>query len=304
MGHWQSYDILHTYQNRFCYEFMFEMDAYNRGNLEDPFSVQEFSEAPNIESTLLSGVSFFRPAAKPPARNIGRPEILSFSPSSGVAGHGVDNSITFSWTSRNVDYVRLQYSCAKGAVIVDDRSSGAQCGSDSSAPNRSPNDSTKIIFGNSILNSPEQPSIPVTVTLVPFANGVAYPDLSKSVTITISPYNAFPNGVPTSNIKMSLMMQPPSNGEFRLTHGSTVTIGWVVDATVSVAPCVNLYLVQDNAEGGETYLYKLSQPCLKPSGNGSYSWTVPENFSGCGFRILGVTPGGMAHALSPPLSIH
>jgi hypothetical protein len=95
MGHWQSYKILHTYQNGFCYEFMFEIDGYNRGNLQDPSSVQEFSDAPKIQDTLLAGISFFRPAAKPPLQTAGRPKILSFSPSSDVAGVGMHNSITF-----------------------------------------------------------------------------------------------------------------------------------------------------------------------------------------------------------------
>jgi hypothetical protein len=304
MGHWQSYKILHTYQNGFCYEFMFEIDGYNRGNLEDPSSVQEFSDAPKIQDTLLAGISFFMPAAKPPLQTAGRPKILSFSPSSDAAGVGIHNSITFSWTSQNVDYVRLQFSCAQGAVIVAD-GYGAQCGSYATSPNQSPDDSKKVIFGNSNLNSPEESPISVTVTLVPFANGVAYADLSKSVTITIPPYNAFPGGVPTSDVKMSLTVQPTANGQFRFAHGSAMNLRWAVDATVPLAPCVNLYLVRDNKEGGETYVYKLSQPCLGPrGGNGSFSWTIPKNFSGDGFRILGVTPGGMARALSHPFSIY
>jgi hypothetical protein len=304
LGHWQSYKILHTYQNGFCYEFMFEIDGYNRGSLEDPSSVQEFSDAPKIQDTLLAGISFFRPAAKPPLQTAGRPKILSFSPSSDVAGVGIHNSITFSWKSQYVDYVRLQFSCAQGAVIVAD-GYGAQCGSYATSPNQSPDDSKKVIFGNSNLNSPEGSPIPVTVTLVPFANGVAYPDLSKSVTITIPPYNAFPEGVPTSDMKMSLTVQPTANNEFRFAHGSTVNLRWTVDATVTLAPCTNLYLVHDNKEGGEMYVYKLSQPCLGPrGGNGSFSWTIPENFSGDGFHVLGATPGGMARALSHPFSIY
>jgi len=304
MGHWQSYKILHTYQNGFCYEFMFEIDGYNRGNLEDPASVREFSDAPKIQDTLLAGISFFRPTAKPPSGPVGRPEILSFSPSSDVAGVGIHSSITFSWTSRNVDYVRLQFSCAPGAVIVSD-GTGAQCGSYSTSLNQSPDDSKKVIFGNSNLSSPERSPIPVTVTLVPFAKGVAYPDLGKSVAITISPYDAFPGGVPTTDMKMSLTLEPNLSGELRFAHSSTANLRWVVDPTVPLAPCVNLYLVQDNKEGGETYVYKLSQPCLGPrGGNGSFSWTIPDNFSGAGFRILGATPGGAARALSHRFSIY
>ena len=304
MGHWQSYKILHTYQNGFCYEFMFEIDGYDRGNLEDPSSVQELSDAPKIHDTLLAGISFFTPDAEPPLQTAGRPKILSFSPSSDAAGVGIHNSITFSWTSQNVDYVRLQFSCAQGAVIVPD-GYGAQCGSYATSPNQSPDDSKKVTFGNSNLNSTDESPISVTVTLVPFANGVAHADLSKSVTITIPPYNAFPGGVPTSDMKMNLTVQPAANDQFRFAHGSAVNLRWAVDATVPLAPCVNLYLVQDNKEGGETYVYKSSQPCLGPrGGNGSFSWMIPNNFSGNGFRILGVTPGGMARALSHPFSIY
>jgi hypothetical protein len=120
----------------------------------------------------------------------------------------------------------------------------------------------------------------VTVILVPFANGVAYADLSKSVTITIPPYNTFPGGVPASDMKMSVTVQPTANGQFRFAHGSAVNLRWAVDATVPLAPYVNLYPVQDNKEGGETYVYKLSQPCLgSRGGNGSFSRTIPKNFS-------------------------
>jgi len=301
MGHIQSFEILHTYQNGFCYELSFETETYNRHNLEDPSSVQEFTGATKIQNTLLSGISFFRPAAKPPSRTIGRPEILSFSPSSKVAGVGVDSSITFSWTSQNVDYVRLQFSCAKGAIISvigPGTQSGMPCGSYSSAPNHSPDGSAAIIFGSSILDSPELPPIAVTVTLVPFANRIAYPNLSKSMTITI------PRAVPTFDINMSLTVRSASRGEFSFARGSTVTIRWA-DRNSPPDPCVDLSLVQDNEEGGETYLYKLSEPCLGPdSGSGSYSWTVTSNFSGDRFRILGWAPGGRAHALSSPFSIY
>jgi hypothetical protein len=305
LGHRQNYEIFHTFQNAFCYELIFEIDLSNRGNLEDPSSVQEFTDGPKIQNALLSGVSFFRPVAKPPSRTAGHPKILSFSPSSNVAGHGVDSRITFSWTSQNVDYVRLQYRCAKGAVIVDDRGTDAQCDSDSPAPNYSPDGSTAVIFGNSILDSPDQLSIPVTITLVPYADGIAYRNLSKSVTIAISPYNAFPGRVPTSDVDMSLTLQSAANGgEFRFAHGSTVTIRWMVHLAAPLAPCVNLYLVQDYAQGGEAYLYKLSRPCLIPGTSGSSSWTIPERFSGAGFRILGAIPGSVAHALSRPFSIY
>lgn len=303
MGHYSDYSIFHTYQNRFCYEFMLEINTFNRGNLENPSSVQEFADARKIQYNFLSGISFFRPAAQPPSRSLGPPEILSFSASSPVAGVGIHNNIKFSWTSRNVDYVRLQYSCAKGEEVEDGVS--PQCGTYSSSPNHSPNGSTRIIFGNNILSSPERSSIPVTVMLVPFANGVAYPNLSKSITITISPYNAFPEGVPTSDMNMSLTLSAGSNGEFRFARGSTVNIRWTDTNTSPPDSCVNLYLVQDNEEGGETYLYKLTEPCLSPgSGSGSYSWTIPGNFSGTGFRIVGAAPGGRAHALSVPFTIY
>jgi hypothetical protein len=223
MGHIQNYDFFHTYQNGFCYEFLLEIDSYNRGNLEDPSSVKEFSDGPRIEDTLLSGIAFSKPEAKPPSQPTGPPEILTFKPSSAAAGVGIHNSITFSWTSQNADYVRLQFSCAQGAVIVGD-GYGGKCGSYLTSPKHAPDDSEKILFGTSNLSSPDRSSTPVTVTLVPFANGVAYPELAKSVTITIPPYNAFPGGVPTSDMRMSLTLEPSANGEYRFARGSIVNL--------------------------------------------------------------------------------
>ena len=128
---------------------------------------------------------------------------------------------------------------------------------------------------------------------------------NKSVTISISPYNAYPEGVPTSDRSMSLTLQPASTGEFIYARGSAVNIRWVDTNSTPPDPCVNLYLIQNNEQGEATYLYKLSQPCLEQTnGTGSFLWTIPENFSGAGFRILGAAPGGRTHALSDPFSIN
>jgi hypothetical protein len=249
----------------------------------------------NIRDALLSGISFFPPTARPPSRGKEAPIVASFSASSPVAGTGVHSSIAFTWTTENVDYIRLHFTCKKGLTIV---AQGNPCGSDSYNHNHSPNSSEEVVFGNNIMASPDRPSIPVTVTLEPFANGVANPKLSKSLTITVSPYNAFPQGVPTSNVNMSISLSGNANGEFIYSHGDVIRIRWSAPPT----PCVNLYLVQDDNRGGEIYLYKVSEPCLRPGSGGTYSWTIPGEFSGAGFRILGNSLG-QPHSLSPAFTI-
>jgi hypothetical protein len=235
MGHNLDLYTFHTYRNRFCYEFTLTIGTYNRGNLDDPSSVQEFSDVPNIRDTLLSGISFSSPTAKPPSRENGVPTVTFFAASSPVAGTGVNSGITFTWTTRNIDYVQLHYSCRKGLIILDGM---PECESYSSAQNYSPNLSGKIVFGNDIVDSPDRPSIPVTVTLVPFANGVANPKLSKSLTIAVSPYNAFPQGALTSNINMSIVLPASSNGEFSYLRGAATSIRWTDTLTKPPDPCV------------------------------------------------------------------
>jgi hypothetical protein len=303
-GHYSDVVIFHAYQHGFCYEFMLEISTYRRANLEDPSSVQEFPDGKKIQIRLLSGISYFQPRAKPPSATRGTPAILSFTASSAVAGAGVRSGINFSWTTQDVDYVQLQYSCPNGVVILEDGTARCERHSYSSPPpNHSPNASTRVVFGNTILASPEPAAIPVTVTLVPFANGVDYSNLSKALIVTVDPYNPFPKGVPTSNSNMSVTVSPASDGKFSFAHGSTVSIEWVDTNTAPHDPCVNLYLVQDNEGGGETYIYKLSEHCVEPGSGGSYRWAIPNNFFGSGFRILGAAPGGRAHALSTPFTI-
>ena len=158
MGHWQDRTTLHTYKNGFCYEFMFAIHGYEKANLDDPSSVREFNQGPRIQRNLLSRISFSEPIAKPTPPMTGHSEVLSFLPSSDVAGAGIHSNVTFSWTSRNVDYVRLEFSCPKGAVILME-GAGAPCAGDSSSANQSPDGSKAVIFGNSILDSPERAPI-------------------------------------------------------------------------------------------------------------------------------------------------
>jgi hypothetical protein len=299
-------DYFHTYQNGFCYELLLEVNTFNRGALDNPSSVQEFGYTANLQNYFLSGVSFFTPTAKPPLSVSGNPAVTSFTASSQVAYSGTTNSgVTFSWTTRSVDYVQLSYSCADGLEVVSGANPQCQGVVDSpSSPNYSPNGSTTIIFGNENRSSPVQSSIPVTVTLKPFVNGMAVPNLGKTVNLSVTPTNAFPNGVPTTNNKMTLDINGSS-----FKQGSPVNITWTDSNDTNhndpTPPdsCVDLYLVQNNSSGGETYLYQVVNSCVQPAMSGSYSWTVPSNYSGSGFHILGITPGLTANALSAPFTI-
>jgi Kre9/KNH-like N-terminal Ig-like domain len=296
----------HTYQNGFCYEFLLEVNTFNRGALDNPSSVQEFNDTANLQNYFLSSVSFSAPTAKPPISGNSTPAVASFTESSQVAYSGTPNSgITFSWTTQGVDYVQLSYSCASGLLIVNGANPQCQGLVDPpSSPNYSPNGSTTIVFGNENRSSPVQSSIPVTITLVPFVNGMVASNLEKTVNLTVTPENAFPNGVPATNNKLNLNI----NGS-NFKQGSSMNIAWTdsndTNANDPTPPdsCVDLYLVQDNANGGETYLYQIVSSCVQPAMSGSYSWTVPSNYSGSGFHILGITPGLTANALSAPFTI-
>jgi hypothetical protein len=165
----------------------------------------------------------------------------------------------------------------------------------------SPNSSAVMGFG--YFNHDDPTSVVVTITA--FTHGAAYPGSSKSLTVTISPYNPFPRGVPTDTRNITLAYAPSAEGTQVYEQGSPLTITWTDERIQD--PCVNLYLVQDNGRGGENYLLQINGNheigCLKPSSSGSYTWTVTSKYSGFRFRVLARTPGGTSGTLGAPFNI-
>lgn len=313
MGTSYSNYQLHTFQNGFCYEVSFEFREGNPGNIEHKIRVLGGRDELNLIQTLIQRVQFSRPTAVPVRKNNPQavPQITRFVASSQTANNGPNNEhITFSWTTRDTDYADLSCklvppTAGKVPATVMARE-GYPCFHVSSSLNpRSvqylpPNASQTLSFyGYRGLDS-----VPVVVRLTPFAYGKAYPDSARSIPIQVNPWNQFSEGVPAADGKVALSYPVRTDGTTKLQQGSSLTIRWT-DA-VPHDPCVNLYLVQDVGRSRATYHMQLGPwggKCFSPASSGSYTWTIPNRFSGAGFRIYSQAPGGSASGLGAPFSI-
>jgi hypothetical protein len=179
-----AYYYLHTYQNGLCYEFKLEAAAVNTDAYDLPCSIPLISDQNKTDllDSFLARITFFRPAERSQSReraHVFKPEVAAFSPSSQPANHSLQ--ITLSWTTRGVDYVHLEFACAKGLVVTG-ASAYLECGS-SSNRNFPPNGSATFLVSNPQGHAP----IPFVVVLVPFSQGVAYPSQTKTASIPVSP---------------------------------------------------------------------------------------------------------------------
>jgi hypothetical protein len=322
MGTWYEYSYFHIFQNGLCYEVAFELVEYNAHNAAPACNVPLLSRQDNLNviEPLLAGVSFFQPKVMVSKEtNLNAiPSVTEFTASSETA-EGTTNRglISFSWTTRDAEYVEFTYTCVDPSEAEQGGVSSVVISED--GPNRycqntpafktysaghfyhSPNSSAVMGFG--YFNHDDPTSVEVTIT--PFTHGTAYPASSKSLTVTISPYNPFSQGVPTDTRNMALAYGPSAEGTESYKQGSPLTINWT--DTRNQDPCVNLYLVQDDGRGGEKYLLqingKLETGCLKPASSGSYTWTVTSKYSGSRFRVLARTPGGTSGTLGRPFNI-
>ncbi|HYW65545.1 MAG TPA: hypothetical protein VFB10_02475 [Candidatus Dormibacteraeota bacterium] len=55
--------------------------------------------------------------------------------------------------------------------------------------------------------------------------------------------------------------------------------------------------------GAQIFRQQLAHQCLAPARGGSYSWTIPNKYSGTGFRIFAAAPGRTSSALGAPFKI-
>lgn len=322
MGTWYEYSYFHIFQNGLCYEVEFELVEYNAHNAPTACNVPLLSREDNLNviKPLLTRVSFFQPTVvvlKEPSSNP-IPRVTEFTASSETAEDTTNRGlISFSWTTQDADYVEFTYTCVDpseaeqagvSSVVISEDGPNRYCQNIPSFKTysaghfyHSPNSSAVVGFGYFSHDDPTS----VVVTITPFTHRTAYPGSSKSLTVTISPYNPFSQGVPTDTRNMTLAYAPTAEGTQSYKQGSPLTITWT-DTRIQ-DPCVNLYLVQDDGRGGENYLLqingKLEIGCLKPSSSGSYAWAVTNKYSGSGFRVLARTPGGTSGTLGTPFSI-
>jgi hypothetical protein len=299
----------HTFQHGLCYEVAFRFGGYNTStqDLGCRVPIVDEQDRTRVIDEFMGRISFSRPESG--SRQVLEltqiPTVISFTASSDVADDAKNrSSITFSWSTKNADYVEFSYDCSVvglGVVILEGGGGSRNCRNDpkpiSPDPREfthAPNSTTDTAFGNS---SQEDP-ISIAVTITPFSHGTAYPAASKSITISVDPFNPFPKGIPSSTANIALTY----SGTPRKSHeqGSSLTVNWT--DTLSRDSCVNLFLVQDSGNGLQ-YVGRVSRECLQPATAGSYTWTIPSKYSGSGFRIYAAAPGLTSSALGPVFGI-
>ena len=203
MGTGHSTYTFHTFRNGACFAVTVDMAQVNVGMIDQGCMLPFVSprQEHDLARRLLSRLAFFRPRNGPSRQNASSstPAVVSFSPSSLVADDATNRgTIIFSWATRNADYVELSYRCTDtdGEIVILEAAKSRQCeNARSPIPsesawqeipiNYSPDGSATVIFGNR-RDSPAA----VHVIVTPFSRGKAYPDSSKSVTITVDPFNA------------------------------------------------------------------------------------------------------------------
>ncbi len=313
MGTYYSGRDFHTFQNGLCFQISFTFAEWNTANSDTGCSVPSLQEPEELRivDSLIGAISFSQPANSVlPNENSAAltPRLIDFEASSETADIATNRGrITFSWKAENTDYVELSYTCfprPKGAgVAISEENIQRDCENNAihlydMRPNHSPYSSAAVLFGNFLQAQP----ISITVMLTPFSRATPYPAAAKSITVGVVAFNPFLTGVPASNGNVTLTYSPgvDANGSYR--QGSALTIQWN-DNFSSRDPCVNLYLAHDDGNGGMGYRSRISDACLKPARGGSYKWTIPNTFSGPGYRIFAITPGSSSSGSGPAFAI-
>jgi len=320
MGSYARDYYFHIFRQGRCYEIAFELWTYNARNADTGCNVPLLSgeDEMNMVMPLLARVAFFRPMIRRfhAADLKVIPQISEFAASSDTADDVINRGvIKFSWATEDADYVEFTYTCddpeeaeegSVSSVVISENGPNRYCQNIPSFARygtghfyRAPNGSADLGFG---YFDHEDPTT-ILVTITPFAHAVAFPASSKSVRVTIHPYNPFQRGVPTETRNMNIAYQPETGNGYE--QGSQLTIFWTDEREQD--PCVNLYLVQDNAHGGENFILQLNLKrdtgCLRPAKRGSYTWNVTTKYVGTGFRISAQSPGGFSRGLGEPFSI-
>jgi hypothetical protein len=300
----------HVFQNGGCYELAFEFVEYDPSNADLGCRIPRLGQEDelNLAKPFIAQASFFRPTFRAPRKSNPQavPRVTDFVASSQTADDVTNRGqITFSWSTQDTDYVEFSYRCvpapnAPGVVILEPGGS-RECENANprlyppESPNHSPHASQTVSFGNYHQLDP----ISIIVTITPFSHGMAYPHSSKSILVRVNPHNPFAEGVPAAsgNIIITYSASPDGKGNYQ--QGSSLTIRWT-DA-LSRDPCVNLYLIQDDGGDRASYRLQIGGTCFTPSSSGSYKWTIPDKYSGLGYRIFATT--GTSSGIGPAFSI-
>ncbi|MGH8275418.1 MAG: hypothetical protein ACRETH_01860, partial [Steroidobacteraceae bacterium] len=190
---------IHTFHDGVCYDFTFVFATSRTWASEVgcliPVVTQEQENA--LIKTFLSQVHFYQPrtAEHRQAGPSAAPQVTSFTVARDEAGNSLDS---FSWTSKDIDYVRLSFNCSQPVVIFGNGQS-ALCGEPrvheppNVSSNLSPNSSLKLSLTG--FQKYDLGRVPVTVTLTPFSHGRAFPTSAKSLTADADAFNPIPDGI-------------------------------------------------------------------------------------------------------------
>jgi len=297
----------HTFQNGMCYEVGLSFGEYNTANQDLGCRVPKAGDTDKVLEEFMRRISYSLPAAVSlPENPIDVPKVTSFTASSAVVNGVTDRGTTqFSWTTEGADYVEFSYHCSAfglGVVIAEQGGAGGRNCENDSTPimpqtqqvNHAPNSTVEVGFGN----FHHDDRISIVVTMTPFSHGRAYSAANRSLTITVAPYNPFPQGIPNTTANINLNYSGVAKVSYD--QGSLLKIDWT--DTLTRDSCVNLYLVQER--GGERrYVAQIVHECLQPAVAGSFTWTISEKYSGSGFRIYAVAPGRLSSAFGSAFSI-
>jgi len=295
----------HTFQNGLCYEVWFEMAESWAYPLCGIAQLDDGDEM-NLIEPLLSGITFVLPIVKVTAALPETPPaVTSFTATAQVADATNGGSISFLWTTDGTDYVELSYHCSRAGLGVliheDNAEAGCENASDPNRvpilANRSSSSSLKVNFSNYVgYGDDEDVPMSVVVTVTPFSHGKEYPNSRRSIAIEVEPTSPFRLNYGEIDITFPLNTDRTSYYQ----QGSTLTLEWTDPTTQD--ECVELYLVRNEDNVGKIFHARIVGGCLKPSSSGSYTWTIPEKYSGYGYRIFARAPGGSS-GVSVPFTI-
>jgi hypothetical protein len=306
------YRYFHTFQNGLCYELEFdfvEPDMTN-ADLGCTAAVMREPDELNLIEPLLARVAFVRPTITVARESNPNavPRVTRFQASPEITDPVANRrEIKFWWSTQDADYVEFSYRCVPPpggpGVTISESGGCCECANSylplnpSPSPNHSPNGSQRVLFGNDLQSEP----MSIIVTLTPFSHAKAYPNSNKSITIQVLPEKQLPEGTPAANGKIVVTYSPQTGRKRKYQQGSLLTISWTEALSRSV--CVELYLVQHNGTGGDSYRSLIGASCSGPSGGGSYKWTVSEKYSGSDYRILAKANYGVSSGFGPSFSI-
>jgi hypothetical protein len=316
MGTGYGYDYYNTFQNGLCYEFVFSSGGTNP-NPDSPCGCAvptlADGEYDRLEKTILEQFSFSMPqiTTAVPNKPASSPKVLSFEAYPLIATQ--PDGITFSWSTKDADFVRLSYSCTAGeeipdrdipnlgldgVIIMETGGADMGCGGKFDRPetvNHSPDSSLDVDFGNSSYDAPIQ----VRVTLTPFSHGVAYPKAAKTIPISVYPSSTQPESdVPGGAVGTVTVISPPDTKQpSSYKQGSKIKIEWVDSGKIKTHYWV--HLVQDKPANRRVDLYQIAGYIPGGAESTSCMWLVPKSYSGSGFRIFISSESHLSETLPP-----